>query len=145
MKTISLTFDGYWREVRFSSIPAFSGVYAFQECTYDPVSKTVSLKRILYIGQAVNCRERIQRHELLVNMNRYIAYGNVLCVNVANVSGANKDIAEAALIYKHQPPFNTLLKDSFDYESTTINNSGNHSLLLSSFTVYKTQKSLYPW
>ena len=135
MKVISLNHEGYWREVNFSGIPYYSGIYVFQECKYNPITKSVELKEILYIGQAENCNDRIINHEKLNEMKKYISYGNDLCVNVAKVSEPDKSRAEAALVYKHKPRFNDKLKDYFSYGSTTIYNSGRYELLVPSFTV----------
>jgi len=41
MKTISLKFDGYWREVNKSGIPAESGIYGVYVCTYNKEQNTV--------------------------------------------------------------------------------------------------------
>lgn len=134
-KSINLKFEGYWREKNFSGIPSYSGIYVFQECKYNPSSNSVDLIKILYIGQAVNCHERVINHEKIYEMKRYISYGNELCVNVTNIIDPDKSRVEAALVYKHKPRFNDKLKDYFTYDSTTIINSGNYRLLESQFTV----------
>lgn len=139
-KTIYLSYDGYYREPNFSSIPSISGVYSFFECRYNMIGGTVTLLRLLYIGQATNCRDRIMNHDKLDEMKRKISFGNQLCVHVAAVKEQDKDRVENALIYEHQPPYNDLLKNSFNHDTTTIVNSGCYSNLKANFTVYRTQQ-----
>lgn len=78
-------------------------------------------------------------------MKRSLSFGNVLCVNVVNVVDPDKSRAEAALIYKHKPPFNDTLKNSFDYDKTSINNSGRYSLLIENFTIVRSLYKQYYW
>lgn len=148
-KTISLTYQGYWREPNFKSAPQYSGVYTFIECRYNPVSDSVTLVKILYIGQADNIRYRVLNHDKLTEMRKSLSYGNQLCIHCAPIENytysPDKNRAEAALIYKHQPPFNDRLKDRFAYDATTISNSGRYSLLVQNFTVYRTAPIAGRW
>lgn len=145
MKSINLTFQGFWIEKNFNSIPNYSGIYVFQECYYDSVQNSVNLKKILYIGQANDCNERTNKHELLEKMRKYISYGNTLCVSTTEISDPDKSRAEAALVYQHKPTFNTQNVNNFDYDTTTISNSGRYSLLKAVFTVYKTISKVFNW
>ena len=142
MKRYNLNFEGYWREDNFSGVPSSSGVYSFMECKYDPYNKSVSLKRLLYIGKADDLNDRINNHDKIDQMKRSLSPGNELCVNISKVS-TDIDRIENALIYHHKPPFNDQLKNSFNYDTTTISNSGRYSLLTQLFTVYKTTSSIY--
>lgn len=143
-KTINLAYEGYWRERNFNGVPAYSGVYTFMECKLNS-DDTVTLINILYIGKADNVKERVQKHDKLDVMKRSLSYGNELCINCAPVSGTDQDRAEAALIYKHKPPFNDQLKDWFNYDTTIISNSGRYSLLERLFTVIRTVKQTTRW
>jgi len=51
-KSYSLEFDGYWREPNASGLPPKSGIYCVYACVHNADRKTVSLKRLLYIGEA---------------------------------------------------------------------------------------------
>lgn len=62
-KTISLNFGGYWREVAISGLPAESGVYCVYTCVYNKENKTVSLKKLIYIGESEDVKKRISNHE----------------------------------------------------------------------------------
>lgn len=65
MKKINLDFDGYWREINKNSIPSKSGVYCVYSCVYNSSNKTVSIKKLLYIGESENVHDRIANHDRL--------------------------------------------------------------------------------
>ena len=65
MKKITLDFDGYWREANKDSIPRQSGIYCVYTCTYNATEHTVSIKKMLYIGESTNVHDRIAAHDRL--------------------------------------------------------------------------------
>lgn len=138
MKTISLNFDGYWREINKGGVPAESGVYCVYACTYNQNEGTVSLRELMYVGESENVRERLANHERLSDWKKRLKSGETLCYSVALVSGNDRNRAEAAVIFHHKPPCNTEYKYSFPYEATVIQTSGKNALLDSFFTVYRT-------
>ena len=138
MKTISLNFDGYWREINKGGVPAESGVYCVYACTYNQNEGTVSLRELMYVGESENVRERLANHERLSDWKKRLKSGETLCYSVALVSGNDRNRAEAAVIFHHKPPCNTEYKYSFPYETTVIQTSGKNALLDSFFTVYRT-------
>lgn len=141
-KSYSLTFDGYWRAPNASGLPAKSGVYCVYACTYDTRMKTVSLRKLLYIGEAANVRERVSGHERWQDWERALQYGEILCFSAALIAPkSDRQRAEAAMIYHHKPPCNVEYVHSFPYEQTTISTSGQNALLGSYFTVYTTAAS----
>ena len=133
--TIDLSFDGYWRAVNKASIPSSGGVYCVYACTYDSSAQTVSIRRLLYIGEAANVRDRIDGHERWHDWEAYLRAGEVLCFNCAQISARNRQRAEAALIYHHQPPANNEYKSNFPFDRTTVNVKGRAAKLSRSFTV----------
>ena len=134
-KTISLEFDGYWREPNKGGVPDKSGVYVVYECYYDPQEKTVSLKKIIYMGEAGNVRDRIDGHEKWPEWREQVRAGNQICFSFAPVGNLDRERAEAALIFKHKPPTNTEYVNSFPFDQTTVNSKGKTALLHTSFTV----------
>ena len=64
--TFNVEFDGYWREKNIGGIPANSGIYCVYECTYNQEEKTVSIHRLIYIGEARDARDRIKNHEKFI-------------------------------------------------------------------------------
>ena len=139
-KSYDLRFDGYWLERSKGDVPANSGIYCVYECTIQ-TQTTINIRRLIYIGEAENVRERIANHEKQREWNGYVHQGNTLCYSFAPVTSIDRERVEAALIFKHKPPVNTEYKDNFPFDTTHIRISGQSSLLDSSFTVRKTEKS----
>lgn len=137
MKTIELEFDGYWIEVNKNGIASVSGVYCVYSCVYNKDEKTVTLKKLLYIGESENVHDRIANHDRLDDWKNSLSTGQTLCYSYAKVSSTDKERAEAALTFEMQPPFNTEHKDQFIYEDTEIKTSGKNKFLSASFTVGK--------
>lgn len=79
-QTFSIEFDGYWREPNKGSVPAKSGIYCVYSCVYDAQGKTVSLKKLIYIGESENVNERLANHEKLPDWQRHVKTGEVLAI-----------------------------------------------------------------
>jgi len=141
-ESYTLQFDGYWREPNVGSLPDGSGIYGVYACTYDLGARTVSLKRLLSIGEAADIRERVCNHDQWRNWKRQLKAGEEICVNAALISpeGARRR-AEAAMIFKHKPPCNTEYVDSFPFDTTTITTTGKNALMHSFFTVTRAEKA----
>ncbi|MGD2165642.1 MAG: GIY-YIG nuclease family protein [Anaerolineae bacterium] len=138
-KTISIEFRGYWLdEDGSSSIPAESGVYCVYECTYHEGENKASLHELIYIGEADNVQERVAEHEKRPDWLDHVQAGNELCFSFGGVSWTDRERAEAALIFEHEPPENDECVDSFPFDKTTISLSGETFLLDDHFTVNTT-------
>jgi hypothetical protein len=59
----ALNFTGYWREPNIGGMPGCSGIYGVYACTYDAYAKSVSLQRLLHIGEAADIHDRVANHE----------------------------------------------------------------------------------
>jgi hypothetical protein len=57
----TLNFDGYWRAPNVCGLPANSGIYCVHACTLNRQENTVSLRKLIYIGEAANGRDRVLR------------------------------------------------------------------------------------
>lgn len=136
--TFNVEFDGYWREENIGSIPDKSGVYCVYECTHNREEKTVSIHRLIYIGEARDARDRIQNHEKWQEWKRHVRSGNELCFSFGYVQSENRNRVEAAFIFEHKPPENDEYKEEFPFDTTTINASGKTALLHTNFTVHRT-------
>lgn len=135
----ALDFGGYWREPNVTGIPAVSGVYGVYACTYNVHEKTVSLRRLLYIGEAADVRGRITYHERWNDWRRALQAGEELCFNAAAISPqADRERAEAAMIHEHKPPLNIEFVHTFPYDATTVSTSGRNGLMRALFVVYPT-------
>lgn len=136
--TFNVNFEGYWRERNIGGIPSRLGVYCVYECTYNLEKDTVSIHRIIYMGEAEDVRDRIRNHEKWQAWKRNVRSGNELCFSYCYVESENRDRVEAAFIFKHKPPENDEYKDEFPFDTTTIKATGGTALLNTNFTVYRT-------
>lgn len=138
MKKINLNFEGYWRECNKSGIPAKSGIYCVYSCTYNSTQDTVSLKKLLYIGESTNVKNRVATHNRLDDWKKQLSPNETLCYSFASVSDNDRTRAEAALIFKHKPPMNEEYINTFPYEDTHMSLSGKTKFLTTDFIVEKT-------
>ncbi len=137
-QSFSLTFDGYWREPNISGIPKKSGVYCVYACTHNVQASTVSLRLLIYIGEADDVSDRVANHEKRDRWRRQLKQGEELCFSFASVQASDRQRVEAALIFHHKPPVNDEYKDTFPFDTTTISTTGQNALLSASFTVHRT-------
>jgi hypothetical protein len=136
-KKISMSFDGYWRETSRNGIPAESGVYLVYVCRYNMIQDTVTLNKLIYIGEAANVRERIIKHEKWSEWRQYIPKGSEICFSFAHINSPDRERAEAALIYYYKPPCNDEYIYSFPFPDTTVESSGQCALIYPLITVYE--------
>jgi hypothetical protein len=123
---------------------AKSGIYGVYACIHnkDEEPATVTLKWILYIGESADIQDRVANHNLLTSWKRQLKQGEVLCFNAALIGPeADRQRAEAAMIFKHKPPCNTEYTDNFPFDTTTVTTSGKNALMQASFTVTRTEKA----
>jgi excinuclease UvrABC nuclease subunit len=137
-QTFAIEFDGYWRESKKSGIPSKSGIYCVYACAYDSEKNTVSIKRLIYIGESADVKDRIANHEKTSAWEKHLKSGEELCFSFGGVATTSRVRCEAAMVYKHKPPVNTEYVDSFPFDQTTISLSGETALLTKSFTVNRT-------
>ena len=139
-KSYALTFDGYWRTPNIAGLPAASGIYCVYACTHNAQEGTVSIRKLLYIGEAENVSNRVSGHERWSDWERHLLSGEELCFGAALIAPASdRQRAEAALIHHHKPPCSVEYVDAFSFDETTISTAGRNALLDAYFTVYPTQ------
>jgi hypothetical protein len=136
-QTYNITFEGYWREKNIGGIANKSGIYCVYTCVYNQNDKTISIKKLIYIGESEAVNDRIQNHEKLSEWKRYLQAGQELCFNFGEVPLISRNRCEAAMINHHRPIINTEYRDNFPYDTTTLNISGKNKFLNSNFTVYR--------
>jgi len=137
-KTISLEFEGYYREINKGGIPAKSGIYLVYVCRYNGTEGTVTLDKLIYIGEAENVNERVDNHGKWPEWRQYAPRGSQICFSFAGVTNPDRERAEAALIYHHKPPCNNEYTDSFPFEDKTVKSTGQCARLSSPITVHRT-------
>ena len=103
-KTITLVFKGYRWDVDKDGLDEYSGVYLVYRCKQDPQDNTISIKELLYIGEAENIRDRIcNDQEKRECWEGELKTDEVLCYSRAPAVESDQKRAEAALIFKLKP------------------------------------------
>lgn len=139
-QSFSVKIDGYWREGSISGMPAHSGVYFVYVGSYNKSSDTVTLHKLIYIGEAGDVKDRVSKHEKWDIWKKHVGAGQELCFSTGYVASANRERVEAAYINKHKPVENTEYKYNFPFDETTVSSSSKTEFLKTYFTVYKTVK-----
>lgn len=129
MKKYNILFRGYRRDCNKAGLPTYSGIYIVYRCTFNKEKQTVSLKELLYIGQAQNIQERISKHDKHQEFIDAAKNGEQICYSYAEVDKQDLDIVENALIFAQKPRLNDELKDTYNYESAHFNVEGQCALL----------------
>ncbi len=137
-QTYAHEFDGYWRESAMGEIPNKYGIYCVFSCIHNQAEKTVSLKKLIYIGESSDVKSRLTNHEKLDDWKKHVKQGEVLCFSFAPAPSASRVRCEAAMLFKHEPPVNTEYAEAFPYDKTTISITGKTTLLKTNFTVQRT-------
>jgi len=145
-QTYHLNFDGYWREPAAGGLPAQSGIYGVYAATHNQAENTVTLNRLIYIGESANVRDRVGSHEKWPTWKRQLRAGEVICFNAALISPEGARLrAEAAMIYRHKPVCNDEYVHAFPFDTTTVYTAGRNALIESFFTVYRTTAPARAW
>lgn len=134
-KRFDLDFVGFRMEGGLKNWPEKSGIYCVYRCLHYPDKSQVSIRGLVYIGEAENLRTRLGSHEKFELWRKCLQAGEVLCFSYALVSNDDRERCEAAMIFKHQPTENTKCRDSFNYDETQIALTGVTSELVGSFAV----------
>lgn len=138
-KTYRQEFKGYCRYKDRGGIPKKSGVYCVYRGAYNSSNDKVFLNQLLYIGQAKNMNERLEKHEKLTKWEKYLKLGEEIIFSYTELELAGLDRFEAAMIYEHKPPVNEEYTNNFPYDSAMVYTSGRNALLKEYFTVDMTK------
>jgi excinuclease UvrABC nuclease subunit len=127
-------FKGYWHISTTLNMPDSSGIYCVYAATRNALGQPQEAQQLLYIGKASQLNDRVSNHEMKEIWAQQ-AGPHFVYISCAKVDGRSLNRFEAAMINHHQPPCNTQHKNSFGFDSTSINLSGAIALLDASFTV----------
>lgn len=116
-------------------MPAYSGIFIVYDTIYNLATDTVSLQKIIYIGEAENIRERIENHDMLETWKQYAQPGNELSFSAAHIDSSFRTRIKAAFIYHFKPPANSVFTDKYLYPPTRMVLSGKTAWLKSEFEV----------
>lgn len=132
-RTISLDFDGFYPDG--ATLPNYSGLYFVYKGIPTKPGKCRIIE-LLYIGQAENISDRVGTdHEHYEDWKKELSRDERLYYSVCPVDAWNLDMAEAACIYKTQPPVNKRCKETYNHAPVEIKSSGDVKFLPSSFNV----------
>lgn len=129
MKHYNINFKGYRLDCKKATLPHCSGIYMVYRCTCDSTRRKVSLKELIYIGQAEDLCERLNNHEKYPQFLETCKIGEEICYAYANISMDDLDIVENALVFVRKPRLNSELVDSFVHESASFLVEGRCALL----------------
>ncbi len=140
MKIFNLNIEGYWRLKNKKGIPPQPGVFFVYECSYNIDLATVTLLRIIYVGESTNVNRFVDSAEDIEQWLAFISEGHELCFSTAYLSDLTvRQQVMAAYMKKLQPHFNDNLRLPFNYEGFHVIASGKTSLLDTDFIVLGTE------
>lgn len=128
-------FEGYTLDSEGENLPTESGVYMIHRCVPDPVTHTVNLVELFYIGKATNLKQEIMNHKRRPEFLAQAKRGEVICYSYAFVNRVQYDIVENGLIFMQKPRLNDNLKWNYNHQDAAFHFSGACDLL--SYKDYK--------
>ena len=138
MDKYNVTFKGYRRDVNKGGLPTYGGIYMVYCCKYNETEQTVTLRKLIYIGKAINIHDRVCNHNRYEDFTKQLLRGEQLCYSYASVSPNEVDAVENGLIFMQKPELNDDLRDKFSYPDSEFSIEGACSLLrLKNFTIKK--------
>lgn len=129
MATYNLNFRGYWIDSHKNGLPEGSGIYLVYKCVYKENIRKVSLRELVYIGQANNLKTRIDTHDKREKFLQDCVAGETICYSIAEIPQKDLDIVESALIFMQNPKFNERKCDVFNYDTTELHLEGRCGLM----------------
>ena len=126
---VQIALQGCWIDQNRYGIPALQGVYFVYACEYFHEKNSVTLKRLLYVGQSENVNQRLLEHEGLLDWRTHLLEGEMLCFAVAQVEGSVLSDVEAAMIYVLKPSCNAELKNQYTHRPIRVKSSPTSFLL----------------
>lgn len=136
MDKYNVTFKGYRRDVNKSGLPSYAGIYMVYCCKFNENEQTVTLRKLIYIGKAINIHDRVCNHNRYEDFKRQLLQGEQLCYSYASVSPNEVDAVENGLIFMQKPELNDDLTDRYSYPDSEFSIEGACSLLkMKNFTI----------
>ena len=118
---MNLEFDGYYYQA--NKMPEESGIYLVYRGKLKP-NNLCDLNKLIYIGQSINLKERIQSHINDKDLDNNLKENELLLFSYVKVNQSMLDCIEKALIYTQKPCANTNNKYSYNYGKINLNISG---------------------
>lgn len=133
--TYKLHFDGSIADSFRQQLPRYSGIYLVYRGRFNAKDNLFYCGEILYIGQAINIRERIVNHERRLDFSATLGKNEVIFYSYAPLDISALDIVEGALIYIMKPRLNHIGKDSYIHHPIRVMSDGACALLDTDFQI----------
>jgi len=136
-----IDFKGYWRDEMVSTMPTYSGIYFVYRCTYNSDQDVVSLKELIYVGQADNLKKRICDHRSHERFQKQLLAGETLCYSCAKVDKEDIAIVHRALLLMQQPVLNRLTASDIKFGRAEFHLTGRCELVFASaFNIHEEKR-----
>jgi hypothetical protein len=112
LQTYRIHVVGYWRDKNKQGIPGYSGIYFVYTCKYIESSDTVSLIKLIYVGENDNVQRGITENVSFPYWRSLLATGEELCFSMAEMASPGRTAVRAAIVHELKPKANTEFKDS---------------------------------
>ena len=123
MDTITLTFQGYYKEDNplIEKEHSGSGIYAVYAGKPKP-EKRCEINRLLYVGETGEIYKRLSNHERKEDWIKELSNDEILYFLIANTDCTDKERlrVQAAIINDCKPPCNSDYVDNFDFDDIQI-------------------------
>jgi len=129
-----LKSKGYYSLKIPQIIDEVPGIYCIFDCNCDSTAKCTP-RSLLYIGKADNIQQRIANHERKSDWDKACKSGRP-CLALAVIKDkTEREICEAAMIFKHKPRLNEKYATECPYHEITIQITGCTECLCTHFSV----------
>jgi hypothetical protein len=135
--TIVVHINGYWREEYLPESLSHPGIFFVYEAKHNPEENTVDLLSLIYIGKALNIRERIQSHENIPAWKSFIKKPNELFFASGIVDHHLLGRAKTAYIFGGNPVGNNGHILYFPFDNTTLISTGKTAFIKPTITIRK--------
>lgn len=135
--TIIVNINGYWRESELPDIMSYPGIFFVYEANHNTAENTVDLLNLLYIGEAMNIREKILNHEMAVTWKTLVRNRNELFFASGIVENRFLVRAKTAYVFGNNPIANNGHISYFPFENTTLISTGKTAFLKPTITIRK--------
>ena len=117
MKRFNLNFDGYYSDSNRVGLPNKSGIYLV--FTGKPLpSNKVDLGSLIYIGKAIDLRERLTTHDKYEEFLAKCNEGDILFYSYTLVNATDLDVVENALVFNTKLELNEKLKYHYNHSDS---------------------------
>lgn len=131
-----LDFRGYWRAVNSTGVPNEPGIFCVYASTYNPETRGVTLKKLVYVGESDRVQDFIYDYEQIEDWFNRLEEGEEICFSFASLPPENYSEDErkliASVLARNNGEIPILFPDNFELPpnaSINIKTDGENSKL----------------